>query len=92
MVKTYIADNNIMLFATHSEPKAEIVERLIRTIKGIMFGISQRKTREGILISFMKLFQKYNAFYHRSIKMAPKDVIKDRETKVWINMYEKRLS
>ena len=28
LVKTYLADNNIKLFATHSERKAQIVERL----------------------------------------------------------------
>ena len=41
LVKTYLADNSIKLFATHSERKAQIVERLNRTIKGIMFRIKR---------------------------------------------------
>ena len=35
-MKTYLANNNIKLFATHCERKAQIVEKSNRTIKGIM--------------------------------------------------------
>ena len=43
LVKTCKADNNIKLFATHSERKAQIIERLNRTIKGIMFWYFTKK-------------------------------------------------
>ena len=35
---------------------------------------------------------KYNAFYRRSTKRIPKDVYKVKETQVWINLLEQRLS
>ena len=91
-MKTYLADNNIKLFVTHSERKAQIVERLKRTIKGIMFWYFTKKNTRRYTDIFQAITSKYNVSYHRSIKMAPKDVDKDKETQVWINLYGKRLS
>ena len=84
LMKTYLANNNIKLFATHSERKAQIAERLNRTIKGIMFRYFTKKNTRR----YIDILQD-NASYHRSIKMALKDVNKDKETQVWINLYEK---
>ena len=91
-MKTYLADNNIKLFAKHRERKEEIVERLNRTIKGIMFRYFTKKNARKFIGILEDIASKYNASYHRSIKMAPKDVNKDKETQVWINLYEKRFS
>ena len=91
-MKTYLADNNIKLFATHSEQKAQIVERLNRTIKKIMFRYVIKKNTSKYIDILQDSASKYNASYHRSIKMGPKDVSRDKETQVWINLYEKRLS
>ena len=57
LIKTYLATNNIKLFATHSERKAHIVERLNRTIMGIMlrYFTKKKKTQEVILISLKTL-------------------------------------
>ena len=51
----------------------------------------KKNTRKYIDI-FEDIASKYNASYHRSIKMATTDVNKDKETQVWINLHEKRLS
>ena len=91
-MKTYLADNNIKLFATHSEQKAQIVERLNRTIKKIIFRYVIKKNTSKYIDILQDSASKYNAYYHRSIKMGPKDVSRDKETQVWINLYEKRLS
>ena len=45
LVKTYLANNSIKLFATNSEGKVQIVERLNQTIKGIMFRYFTKKNR-----------------------------------------------
>ena len=56
LMKTYLADYNIKLFATYSERKPQTVERLNRTIKGIMFRyFTKNSTQEGILIFFKTL-------------------------------------
>ena len=50
LVKTYLADNNIKLFATHNERNAKIVERLNQSIKAIIFWYFKKKnTRQCIL-------------------------------------------
>ena len=92
MVKIYLADNNIKLFATHSEQKAQTVERLNRTIKRIMFWQFTKKNTRRYIDILQDIASKYNTSYHRSIKIVPKDVNKDKETQAWINLCEKRLS
>ena len=52
---------------------------------------TKKKTRRYIDI-FQVIGLKYNVSYHGRIKMDPKDVNKDKETQVWINLYGKRLS
>ena len=44
LVKTYLPECNMKLFTTHSEQKAQIVERLNRTIKGIMLRYFTKKS------------------------------------------------
>ena len=92
LMKTYLVNNNIKLFATHSERKSQIVERLNRTIKGIIFRYFKKKNTRTYIDILQDIPSKYNASYHRSIKLTSKDVHKDKETQVWINLYEKRLS
>ena len=82
LAKTYLANNNIKLFATHSEWKAQIVERLSWTIKGIMFRYFTKKSTRRYIDILQDIASKYNASCHRSIKMVPKDVNKDKETQV----------
>ena len=43
LVKNHLQNKNIKLFATHSEQKARIIERLNRTINGTMFRYFTKK-------------------------------------------------
>ena len=52
---------------------------------------TKKNTRRYIDV-LQDIASKYNASYHRSIKVTPKDVHKDKETQVRINLSEKRLS
>ena len=72
LAKTYLSNNNFKLFAKHSERKAQIVERLNRTTKGIMFRYFTKKNTRRYIDILQDIASKYNASYHRSIKMAPK--------------------
>ena len=56
-----------------------------------MFRYFIKKNRRRYIDISQAIASEYNAYYHRSVKMAPKDVNKDKETQVWINLYEKRL-
>ena len=77
----YLADNNIKLFATHSEPKAQIVETLNRTITGITLRYLTKKNTRRYIDILQAISLKYNASYNKSIKMFPEDVNKDKELK-----------
>ena len=64
-MKTYLADSNIKLSATQNEQKVQIVEKLNRTIKGILFRyFAKKNTRRYIDI----LEDIAYAYYRRSIK------------------------
>ena len=55
-----------------------------------MFRYFTKKNTKRYIDTLQDIASKYIASYHRSIKVAPKDVNKDKETQVWINLYEKR--
>ena len=57
-----------------------------------MFRYFTKRNTERYIDILQDIASKCNASYHKSIKMATKDVNKDKETQVWINLYEKRLS
>ena len=80
LMKTYLADYNIKLFATHSERKPQTVERINRTIKGIVSVFHKEFNTRRYIDILQDITLEYNASFHRSIKMTPKDVSKDKET------------
>ena len=51
-----------------------------------MFRYFTKKNTSRYIDILQDIASKYNASYHRSIKMATKDVNKDKETQVWINL------
>ena len=57
----------------------------------MFWQFTKKNTRRYIDI-LQDIASKYNTSYHRSIKIVPKDVNKDKETQAWINLCEKRLS
>ena len=63
------------------------MERLNRTIKGIMFRYFVKKST-GRYCHCIKI----QCICHKSVNMAPKDVNKDKETQAWINLYGRRLT
>ena len=68
---------------------AQFVKRLNRTIKGIMFQYFTKKNTRRYIDILQAIASKYNVSYHKSIRMVPKDFNNDKETQVWINLYEK---
>lgn len=91
-VKSLLKSKNIKLFSTNSERKASVVERVNRTLKGIMFKYFTKQNTKKYIDILSSLVWKYNNSYHRSIKMKPVDVNKNNEPLVWINLYEGKRS
>lgn len=86
--KKLLTDNNIKLVLTQNELKASIAERCIKTLKNRLyryFTETDDLNWVGILSDITK---SYNNSYHRSIKMAPKDVNVNNQDQVWENLHK----
>lgn len=86
-VKRVLLDYGIELFSIYSPTKAALVERLNRTIKGMLekiFTATNSKTWIHIIDDVMHA---YNNRKHRSLGMAPNDV-HAREKEAFDNMYK----
>ena len=88
-VKSLLKEKNIKLFTTNSERKASVVERLNRTLKGLMFKYLTKDNTRNYIKVLPRLVERYNNSYHSAIKMKPKDVTKGNSPQVWLNLYEK---
>lgn len=78
----YLKEKNIHFFTSQNEVKCAIVERFQRTFKGYMWRYFTKNDTRNYIDALDNMVQAYNARYHRSIKMAPKDVTKENEHKV----------
>ena len=88
-VKSLLHRRGIKLFTTNSERKASVVERLNRTLKGLMFKYFTKNDTRKYIDVLNELITKYNNSYHRSIKMKPNKVTPANSPRVWLNLYEK---
>ena len=73
-VQAFLRKHNILFFTTDSEQKASIVERFNRTLKTRMFKYFTNSNTYRYVDVLPALVDGYNATYHRSIKMKPRDV------------------
>ena len=88
-VKTLFKKYGIKTFHTYSQiTKSSIVERVNKTLKGLKWLYFTSKNTRKYIDVLQKLVSRYNSAYHRSIKMAPKDVNKSNSTFAWINLYK----
>ena len=78
--------NGIQHFASESEQKAAMVERFNRTIKTrIWTYLSDRGTVRWVDV-IQDLVKAYNHSHHRSIGMAPADLQKKDEDRLWVRL------
>lgn len=88
-VKSLLQQRGIKLFTTSSERKASVVERLNRTLKGLMFKYLTKNNTRKYIDTLQQMVEKYNNSYHSSIKMKPIEVTEGNSPQVWLNLYEK---
>lgn len=79
-------------FVTNNEPKAAIVERFNRTIKTKLFTYFTENNTYQFITKLPSFMEAYNNSYHRSIGMAPNNVRKCNERKVWLKLYARKLA
>ena len=79
--------HGIQHFASESEQKAAVVERFNRTIKTrIWTYLSDRGPVRWVDV-IQDLVDAYNHSRHRSIGMAPADVQKNDENRLWVRLF-----
>ena len=83
--KELLAKKNIILYSTHNEEKAFVVERWNRTMKRNMWKYFTANHTKKYLDILPTLVDKYNNTYHRSIKCTPKEA---RDSTRWSSVHE----
>ena len=87
-VKALLAKHNVSLFSTrNNETKASIVERYNRTLKTDMWKYFTANNTRRYVDVVQNLVSSYNSRVHRSIKMAPNDVSREKSAQIFQNLY-----
>jgi len=81
-----LRDNNIGFYTSQDEIKCAIVERFNRTMRERLARFMTHKG-DTYINRLQDIVQAYNSSKHRSIGMAPKNVTKSNEDRVWTKLY-----
>ena len=86
--QSFLRKSNIDFFTTENDDiKASIAERFNRTIKEKLWRYFTKTNSERYLEVLPALVLSYNLSFHRSIKMAPRDVNHKNQEDVWQTLY-----
>src|SRR5579871_5581966 len=86
-VQDLFRQKQIHHFCTESNLKAAVVERLNRTLKTKVKKSFTALQNEKYIDKLDQFVNAYNNSYHRSIGMAPSQVQKKYENKIWVKLY-----
>lgn len=87
-VKDYLKSLDIKAFTTKNETKANYAERVIRTIKTLLYRYFHQNQTYRYVDIIQDLVENYNNRPHSSLgKLTPAQVNKQNEAKVWKQMY-----
>ncbi|XP_033755026.1 uncharacterized protein LOC117337977 [Pecten maximus] len=88
LMKQYCKDNGIKCFISLNEKKASVVERLIRTLKTMMYRYFTKYRTYEYADKLQDFVKSYNATPHSSLNgITPKDVNKTNEADLFAYMY-----
>jgi len=85
--RAFLKEHKIKLFHTFSKLKSVLAERLIRTLRSKIERYFTHTGHGKYIDALPSLTASYNATWHSSIKMAPRQVNKENELDVWLNLY-----
>ena len=86
-VAKVLKENGVRHFSTAGDTKASMAERFNRTFKQRLYRYMTTYNTLSYLSSLPALVAGYNASFHRSIGMAPRDVNQDNAREVWERSY-----
>ena len=87
VMKSFYKQHNIHHYYTHSETKASVAERFIRTLKEKLYRIFTHKKIPRYIDVLKSVLKSYNASKHRSTGYAPIDVTPDLEPEIFEKLY-----
>ena len=73
-MKSWLEENSIEMYSTHSEGKSVVPERFIRTLTNKIYKYMTSTSKNVYIDKLDDIVSKYNNTYHRTIKMKPVDV------------------
>ena len=73
-MKSWLQDNDIVLYSTHNEGKSVVVERFIKTLKNKSYKYMTSVSKNVYIDKLDDIVNEYNNTYHRTIKMKPIDI------------------
>jgi hypothetical protein len=85
--QNYLKSKDIVHFTTHSEKQANYVERFIKTIKSKIYRYMTENNTARYIDVLPKLLESYNRTWHSGIQLEPINVTKDKEKRLWWQMY-----
>ena len=83
----FLASMDVRHFVTYYETNAQIVERLNRTMKNLMWPYFTYQNRQLYVEFLPALVENYNKAYHRCILTAPEHVSQTNAQEVWHRLY-----
>ena len=73
-MKSWLQENDIEIYSTHSEVKSIAAERSIRTSKNKIYKSMSSRSKSVYIDKLEEIVRKYNNTHHRTIKLKPIDV------------------
>ena len=73
-MKSFLQNNDIGIFSTHTEGKSVAAERFIRTLKIKIYKYVASILKSVYIDKLDDIVNKYDNTYHSTIKMKPVDV------------------
>jgi transposase InsO family protein len=86
-VKSYLKEQGIRIYSTHSPLKSMIAERAVRTVKSRLERLFTFNGKHNWIDHLEDVVHSINNTVHRSIKMRPIDVSAKNEGEVWAALY-----
>lgn len=88
-VARLLKERGIEHFYSQNELKSSYAERCLKTLKSKLSRYMTRHQTHRWIDVLESVTQSYNASFHRSIKMAPKNVTRKDEVRLWKLQYRK---
>lgn len=89
-LKRFMKKQGIYLYITQSSSKANYAERVIRTLRSMIFRLLRYQRNYKYIDQLQDIVNSYNNSPHRSLNgLAPSEITKKNETQVWSKLYLK---